>query len=153
MGTISVSCQNKNYLSKHTTNHKNFGAEVKTRVTVAQSSFKSKAKMTNFAPNILPTFYWFSDTLSCTLQHIKNLAHTFFVSARYRRFSLSTWSKMKNFDPKHKNKSILLLWFGSKFFIFDHVESENLWYLAETKKVCAKFFICCKVHENVSENH
>ena len=29
---------------------------------------------------------------------------------------------------------ILLLWFGSKFFIFDHVESENLRYLAKTKK-------------------
>ena len=47
----------------------------------------------------------------------------------------------------------LLLWSGSKFFIFDHVESENLQYLAETKKVCAKFFICCKIHKNVSENH
>ena len=46
----------------------------------------------------------------------------------------------------------LLLWSGSKFFIFDHVESENLQYLAKTKKVCAKFFICCKVHNNVSEN-
>ena len=46
----------------------------------------------------------------------------------------------------------LYLWSGSKFFIFDHVESENLGYLAETKKVCAKFFICCKVHNNVSEN-
>ena len=46
----------------------------------------------------------------------------------------------------------LLLWSWSKFFIFDHVESENLRYLAETKKVCAKFFICCKVHNNVSEN-
>ena len=30
--------------------------------------------------------------------------------------------------------------------------NENLRYLAETKKVCAKFFICCKVHKNVSEN-
>ena len=48
---------------------------------------------------------------------------------------------------------ILLLWFGSKFFIFDHADSENLQYLAETKKQCAKFFICCKVHENVSKSH
>ena len=105
-GTISVLYQNQNYLPNHTTNHRNFGAEVKTRVTVAQSSFRSKAKMTKFSPNILTTFYWFSDTLLCTLQHIKNLAHTFFVSARYRRFSLSTWSKMKNFDPDHKNKIV-----------------------------------------------
>ena len=65
--------------------------------------------MTKFSPNILTTFYWFSDTLLCTLQHIKNLAHTFFVSARYRRFSLSTWSKMKNFDPDHKSKFIHFL--------------------------------------------
>ena len=48
---------------------------------------------------------------------------------------------------------ILLLWFGSKFFIFDHAASENVRYLAETKKRCAKFFISCKVHKNVSENH
>ena len=48
---------------------------------------------------------------------------------------------------------ILLLWSWSKFFIFDHADSENTPYLAKTKKVCAKFFICCKVHENVSENY
>ena len=118
MSTISVSYQNQNYLSKHTTNHRNFGAEIKTRVTVAQSSFRSKAKMTKFSPNILTTFYWFSDTLLCTLQHIKNLAHTFFVSARYCRFSLSTWSKMKNFDPDHKSKIIHFLYINNFAFIF-----------------------------------
>ena len=48
---------------------------------------------------------------------------------------------------------ILLLWSWSKFFIFDHADSENLRYFAEAKKRCAKFFICCKVHENVSKNH
>ena len=48
---------------------------------------------------------------------------------------------------------ILLIWSWSKFFIFDHANSENLRYLAKTKKRCAKFFICCKIHENVSENH
>ena len=99
-GIISVLYQNQNCLPNHTTNHRNFGAEVKTRVTVAQSSFRSKAKMTKFSPNILTTFYWFSDTLLFTLHHIKNLAHTFFVSARYPRFSLSTWSKMKIFWPR-----------------------------------------------------
>ena len=57
VGTISVLYQNQNYLPNHTTNHRNFGAEVKTRVTVAQSSFRSKAKMTKFSPNILTTFY------------------------------------------------------------------------------------------------
>ena len=43
--------------------------------------------------------------------------------------------------------------YGSKFFIFDHADSENLQYLAEMKKRCTKVFICCKAHENVSENH
>ena len=40
---------------------------------------------------------------------IKNLAHRFFVSARYRTFSLAAWSKMKNFDPNHKSKIIHFL--------------------------------------------
>ena len=108
MGTISVLYQNQNYLPNHTTNYRNFGAEVKTRATVAQSSFRSKAKMTKFSPNILTTFYLFSDTLLCTSQHIKNLVHTFFVLGRYSRFSVSTWSKMKNFDPDHKSKIVYL---------------------------------------------
>ena len=111
---MSVLYQNQNYLPNHTTNHRNFGAEVKTRVTVAQSSFRSKAKMTKFSPNILTTFYWFSDTLLCTLQHIKNLAHTFFVLARYRRFSLSTWSKLKKFDPERWSKIVYLLKMNEK---------------------------------------
>ena len=98
------------------------------RVAVPQSNLGSKTIMTNFSPNIFPTFYLFSDTFLCTLQHIKNLAHTFFVSARYCRFSLTTWSKMKNFDPDHKSKMIqflktLLLRSGSKIFIFDHADS------------------------------
>ena len=37
------------------------------------------------------------------------MAHRFFVSARYCRFSLSAWSKMKNFDPDHKSKVVYLL--------------------------------------------
>ena len=53
----------------------------------------------------------------------------------------------------YKKWMILLLWSGSKFFIFDHAHSENLQYLAETKKQCPKFFICCKVYENVLENY
>ena len=39
---------------------------------------------------------------------------------------------------------ILLLWSVSKFFIFDHADNENLRYLAETKKQCAKFFYVAK---------
>ena len=47
---------------------------------------------------------------------------------------------------------IFLSWSVSKFFIFDHAGNENPRYFAETKKVCAKFFICCKGHNNISEN-
>ena len=64
LGTISVLYQNQNYLSKCTTNHRNFEAKVKTRVSVAWSSFGAKAKMTNFSPNIL---------LSIDLQKENNL--------------------------------------------------------------------------------
>ena len=42
LGTISVSYQNQNYLSKCTTNHRNFGAEVKMRVI-------HTSKINNFA--------------------------------------------------------------------------------------------------------
>ena len=49
------------------------------------------------------------------------------------------------------NEFAFIVW--SKFFIFDHIESANLRSLAEIKKVCVKFFICCKIHNNVSENH
>ena len=45
-----------------------------------------------------------------------------------------------------------ILWSKSKFFIFDHVESENWPYFAETENGQSKFFICCKVSENLSEN-
>ena len=106
MGKISVSYHNQNFLPKCTTKHRNFGAEVKTWVLVAQSIFKSETKMNKFSRNIFPTVYWFSDTFLCTMQCIKNFAHCFFVSARYCRFSLSAWSKMKNFYPDHKSKII-----------------------------------------------
>ena len=47
----------------------------------------------------------------------------------------------------------LVLCFGSKFFIFDHADSENTIDFTKTKKQCAKFFMCRKVRKNVSENH
>ena len=40
----------------------------------------------------------------------------------------------------------------SKFFIFDHAESEKWQYLAETKKGRLEFFICCIVSKNLLEN-
>ena len=39
---------------------------------------------------------------------------------------------------------ILLLLSKSKFFIFDHADSENLRYLAETKKQCTEFLYVAK---------
>ena len=87
------------------------------RVIVAQSSFGCKAKMTNFSHIIFSTFQWFSNTFSCTLQHIKNLAHCLFVSARYCRFWLSAWSKIKNFDPGHNSKIIYFWYFNNLAFM------------------------------------
>ena len=116
--------------------------------------------MTNFSRNIFTTFWWFSDTFLCILQHIKNLAHRFFVSARYHTFSLAAWSKMKNFDPNYKNKifnslciNIFAFMVWVKFFIFDHVESENLPYFVQTKKRCAKFLILkyIKIYQKIDK--
>ena len=71
--------------------------------------FGSKAKMSRSARHFFPTFYVFSGRFSHTSQHIKNLEHPFSVSAKYGQFSLSTWSKNKNFGFYHKIKSVYLL--------------------------------------------
>ena len=47
---------------------------------------------------------------------------------------------------------IEVLWSKSKFLFFDHVESENRPYFGETENWVSKFFICCKVYENLPEN-
>ena len=83
----------------------NFGPESKTEVSAANFSFGSKAKIGNISPNIFSTFYQYSSRLPCSIQHIKNLAHPFSVSARYGPFWLLTWSKMKHFDFFHKTKN------------------------------------------------
>ena len=51
--------------------------EVKTRVTVAQSSFEAKAKMTNFSPNIFQLFNNFLIYFHA-LGRMKNVAFLFF---------------------------------------------------------------------------
>ena len=56
----------------------NFGPDCKTRVSAAQSSFGSMAKMSVISPNIFPTFYQFPGRFSLTLQHIKKFGGTFF---------------------------------------------------------------------------
>ena len=61
--------------------------------------------MSQCAPHFFSTFYQFSNRFLPTIQHIKNLSRLFFVSAKYCHFSLSAWSKMKNFDILHKTKS------------------------------------------------
>ena len=45
-----------------------------------------------------------------------------------------------------------VLWSKSKFLFFDHVESENWPYFAETENGESKFFIYCKVCENLPGN-
>ena len=42
-----------------------------------------------------------------------------------------------------------VLWYRSKILFFDHVESENWPYFAETENWGSKFFVCCKVSENL----
>ena len=114
--------QNQNYLSKCTTKRMNFGPECKTRVSAANSSFWSKVKISQIAPNIFPTFYQFPGRFSLALQHIKNLESPFSVSANYYRFRFLTWSKIKNFDSFYNmpfnffSKSA----FRDKFFMHYH---------------------------------
>ena len=45
-----------------------------------------------------------------------------------------------------------ILWSKSKFFIFDHVESENWPYFAKTEKWRSNFFVYCKVSNNLKGN-
>ena len=130
-----------------------FGPECKTRVSPANSSFWSKAKISHIAPNIFPTFYQYPGRFSLTLQHIKNLEVRFSVSANYHRFWLLTWSKMKNFAffykmpfnsfskrinlafmfyvkifdfwPCQKSKSVIICRNGKSMFQFFHILQSN----------------------------
>ena len=83
----------------------NFGSDWKTKVSAAEFSFGSKAKMSQIAPNIFQTFYQISSRLSLTFQHIKNLDDTFLILASYHPFYLLAWSKIKNFDLNHKSQN------------------------------------------------
>ena len=109
MDTISVSYQNQNYLWYCTRKHKNFGPECKTLVSASNSTFGSKAKMSQFAPNIFSTFNQFSGRLPYTIQHIKYLEGCFSILARYGPFWLWTWSKIENFEIFYKTKNDYLI--------------------------------------------
>ena len=78
---------------------------LKTKVSAANFSFGSKAKMSQIAPKIFQTFYQISSRLLFTFQHVKNLEGTFFILACYHPFWLLTWSKIKNFDLNHKSQN------------------------------------------------
>ena len=109
----------------------NFWTECKMRVSVSILRLGSKAKMSRFSPIILLTFYWLSGSLSCTVQHIKNLESPFSVSARYGPFWLLTWSKMKNFDFSIKHKSFN---FYKHFFCFmEKVKIFYFWLCQKSK--------------------
>ena len=114
----------------------NFWPECKTRVSVTISSFGSKAKMSRFSPNIFSTFYWFSGSLPCTVQHIKNLEGRFSVSVRYDPFWLGIWWKLKNSDFYYRRLIICFYWIivfhlikKYKLLIF---ESIIIWFSADT---------------------
>ena len=51
------------------------------------------------------------------LQHMKYLEYPFSISAKYGRFSLSTWSKNKNFDLYHKTSIIHFLRINNFYFM------------------------------------
>ena len=62
-----------------------------------------------------------------------------------------------SFTIKHQSfifykQAIFILWQKSEIPFFDHVESENWQYFGETEKQYSKFFICCKVSNNLPEN-
>ena len=81
---------------------KNFDVGGQHSAVGSNFSFRSKAKMSQCAPHFFSTFYQFSNRFLLTIQHIKNSSRLFFVSAKYCHFSLSAWSKMKNFDIFYK---------------------------------------------------
>ena len=73
-----------------------------------QFKFWVQGKNKLIGPQLFFNFYQFPDRFSLTLQHIKNLDRPFSVSAKYGQFSLSTWSKNKNFDFYHIMKFVYL---------------------------------------------
>ena len=102
----------------------NFGSDWKTKVSAAEFSFGSKAKMSQISPNIFQTFYQFSSTLSLTFQHMKNLDDTFFILANYHPFWLLTWSKIQKIDFFYRMQikyfsKIIILAFMVQVKIFD----------------------------------
>ena len=131
MGTILVWHQNQTFSKKCTTKHKNFWPGWKGRVSAAEFSFGSKAKMSQISPNIFQTFYQFSSRLSLTLQHIKNLDDTFFILANYHPFWLLTWSKIRNIDIFYKTQikyfsKIIILALMIQVKIFDFWPCQKL---------------------------
>ena len=86
--------------------------------------------MSQSAPHFFATFYVFPGRFSHPLQHIKNLETQFSVSPKYGLFSLSTWSKNKNFDLYHKTSIIHFL--KNKQFQF-YGKSRNSYFLTMLK--------------------
>ena len=101
------------------------------RVSAANFSFGSKAKMSQIAPNIFQTFYQISSRLSLTFQHIKNLDDTFFILASYHPFWLLSWSKIKNLDQNHKSQNDYL-W---KIFHSCYIKKSQFFELLTVSKV------------------
>ena len=110
MGTFSVCCLYQNYIQNSTAKYINFWTQSKTRVSVTDSSFGSKAKKWQFSPNFFTTFYQLLGRFSLTLQHIKNLEYCFSVLANYCQFSISSWSKMKIVYLLKMNDLCFMFW-------------------------------------------
>ena len=126
MGTFSVCCLYQNYIQNSTAKYINFWTQSKTRVSVTDSSFGSKAKKWQFSPNFFTTFYQLLGRFSLTLQHIKNLEYCFSVSANYCKFSISSWSKIENFDSYHRTK-IVHFWKSNNLCFMIWVKIFHFW--------------------------
>ena len=103
---------------------KEFLSDRRTKVSTADFSIRSKAKMSQISPNIFQTFYQFSSRLTLTFQHIKNLDGTFFILASYHPFWHLTCSKNQKNDFFYKKQikyflNIIILAFMIQVKIFD----------------------------------
>ena len=114
---IPVCLHFQKYLSSRCAWDQNLGSEGQNSAVANDFRFGSKAKMSRSAHHFFPTFYLFPGRFSYTLQHIKKLEYPFYFSAKYGLFSLSTWSKNKNFALDHKTSIIHFLKINNFYFM------------------------------------
>ena len=115
MGTISVSYQNQNNLSKCITNHRNFGVELKMRGTITQSSFESKAKITtlHYIINVGVRLLIFEQN---STQHVLIPYHTFINFGKIFQSSLKNEQKPQFLIVSMENVHIIFINFSTLYY-------------------------------------